>query len=157
MQFQFDITTAPQARPVPVRPGAEGIQDLLRQLIDLQRDSFAQIVELQREQLNHARAIHHENLQRWKNVMLRWGKEFPDLAAKAKQVYPMLEKTYLGLLEHMVQDLIDQGEEGFASEFALQDFIDRHGMRVGQLGHLLSIVGPLSEAAPQPEQPPGTT
>ena len=32
------------------------------------------------------------------------------------------------------------------NDFALQEFLDRHGMRLGQLGHLLNLLGPLSEA-----------
>jgi hypothetical protein len=152
MQFQFDISTNQQPKPVPP-PGAETVPDILRQILDLQREGFTQMLEVQREHLTHARQVHQENLQRWKNMMGRWQKEFPDLAAECKQVYPVLERAYLSMVNTMVQDLIDQGEEGFDSDFALQDFLDRHGVRVGQLVHLLSIVGPLSEAAPNPSEP----
>ena len=155
MQFQFDITTAQQQKPA-VAPGSpQAVGDLLRQLIDLQRDGFVQLLEVQREQLAHAKHVHQENLQRWRNILGRWGKDFPDLAPDCKQVYPVLERAYLHLIQNMVTDLIDQGSDAFDSEFAMQDFLDRHGMRVGQLGHLLGIVGPLSEAGnTQNEQQP---
>lgn len=157
MQFQFDLTTTQQAKPVaPIPTGPDAVPELLRQLLDLHREGFTQVLEVQREHLAHARAVHQENLQRWKNVMAKWAEEFPRLAAQAKRVYPLLERAYLGLLDNMVQDLKEQGDEGFESEFALQDFIDRHGMRVGQLGHMLGVIGPLSEAGPPPEQAPGT-
>jgi hypothetical protein len=154
MQFQFDVSTAAQAKPAPVPSGPEAVPELLRQILDLQRDGFTQMLEVQREHLAHARAVHQEHLQRWKNVMARWNKVFPDLAGNCKQVYPALERAYLNMVDDLVQDLMEQGDEGFDSDFALQDFLDRHGVRVGQLAHLLSIIGPLSEAgAPSNEAP----
>lgn len=154
MQFQFDISTAQQPKPVPPS-GPEAVPELLRQILDLQREGFTQMLEVQREQLAHARQIHMENLQRWKNMLHRWQKDFPDLAGECKQVYPTLERAYLSMVTTLVQDLVDQGEDGFESDFALQDFLDRHGMRVGQLVHLLSIIGPLSEAGPSQSEPAG--
>ena len=155
MQFQFDITTQPQQpKPVPPPSGPEAVPELLRQILDLQREGFTQMLEVQREHLTHARQVHQENMQRWKNVMARWQKEFPDLAGECKQVYPVLERAYLGMVNNLVQDVIDQGREGFDSDFALQDFLDRHGMRVGQLVHLLSIIGPLSEAGTNQNEAP---
>jgi hypothetical protein len=156
MQFQFDVTTANQAKPVPAS-GPEAVAELLRQLIDLQRDGFGQVLEVQREQLAHARQVHQENVQRWRNLLARWDKDFPDLAADCKRAYRQVERSYLALVQSLVADLLDQGEEGFDSEFALQDFLDRHGMRLGQLGHLLAIIGPLSEAGGNQNQAPGAT
>ena len=156
MQFQFDVSTAPQAKPVPAATGPEAVAELLRHMIDLQRDGFTQMLEVQREHLAHARQVHQENLQRWKNVMGRWNKVFSGLAGQCKQVYPSLERAYLSMVDNLVQDLMDQGEDGFDSDFALQDFLDRHGARVGQLAHLLSIIGPLSEAAATQSEPPGS-
>jgi hypothetical protein len=158
MQFQFDVSTAQQPKPTPAAAptGPEGVGQLLRQLLELQREGFTQTLEVQREHLAHAKQVHQENLQRWKNLMARWNKEFPDLAGDCKRVYPHLERAYLNLVNALVQDLLEQGEEGFESDFALQDFIDRHGMRVGQLAHLLSVIGPLSEAAAEQKETPSS-
>jgi hypothetical protein len=157
MQFQFDITTVPQQpKPVPTTNGPEAVPELLRHILDLQREGFTQMLEVQREQLAHARHVHQEHLQRWKNVMSRWIKVFPDLAGQCKKVYPALERSYLSMVDNLVQDLMDQGEDGFDSDFALQDFLDRHGVRVGQLAHLLSIIGPLSEAAAAQSETPSS-
>src|SRR5207247_653436 len=90
MQFQFDVTTAQQPKPVSAPSGPEAVPELLRQILDLQRDGFTQMLEVQREHLTHARQVHQEHLQRWKNVMSRWVKEFPDLAGECKNVYPDL-------------------------------------------------------------------
>jgi hypothetical protein len=155
MQFQFDISTTQQPKPAPAPSGPEAVPELLRQLLDLQREGFTQMLEVQRDHLTHARQIHQENMQRWRNLLGRWDKEFPDLAGQCKQVYPMLERAYLGMVSTIVQDLSDQGDDGFESDFALQDFLDRHGMRVGQLVHLLGIIGPLSEAGAKNEAPSG--
>ena len=158
MQFQFDVTTAAQPKPVPVPSGPEAVPELLRHILDLQRDGFTQMLEVQREHLAHARHVHQEHLLRWKNVLSRWNRVFPDLAGQCKQVYPALERAYLGMVDNLVQDLMEQGDDGFDSDFALQDFLDRHGVRVGQLAHLLSIIGPLSEAgAAQNEAPSSGT
>ena len=154
MQFQFDISTANQPKPAVTPGSGASANDLLRHLIDLQRDGFTQLIELQREQLAHARHVHQEHIQRWKNVLGRWAKDFPDLAGDAKKVYPRLERVYLNFVQNLVTDLMDQGEDGFDSEFALQEFLDRHGMRVSQLGHLLGLIGPLSEAGNNPENSP---
>jgi hypothetical protein len=154
MQFQFDVTTGQQAKPVAAPTGPEAVPELLRQILDMQRDGFTQMLEVQREHLTHAKQVHQEHLQRWKNVMSRWVKDFPDLSGECKKVYPVLERAYLGMVNSLVQDLLDQGADGFDSDFALQDFLDRHGMRVGQLAHLLTIVGPLSEAAANPNETP---
>lgn len=154
MQFQFDITTAAQAKPAPPPSGPEAVPELLRQILDMQREGFTQLLEVQREHLAHARQVHQEHMQRWKNLMSRWDKEFPDLAGDCKRVYPALERAYLGLVNNLAADLIDQGGDGFESDFALQDFLDRHGMRISQLVQLLSVIGPLSEAGPNQNETP---
>jgi hypothetical protein len=43
----------------------------------------------------------------------------------------------------------EQGDDGLDNDFAIQEFIDRYGMKVGQFSHMMSIIGPLSEAAHQ--------
>jgi hypothetical protein len=154
MQFQFDITTAQQPKPVPPPATPEAIPEILRQILDLQREGFTQMLEVQREHLAHARQVHQEHMQRWRNLLGRWEKEFPDLAGQCKQGYPVLERAYLGLVSNISQELADQGADGFESDFALQDFLDRHGMRIGQLVQLLSIIGPLSEAGPNQNETP---
>lgn len=155
MQFQFDVsTTAAPPKPAAAPGTPEALTELLRQLIDLQRDGFSQVLEVQREHLAHAKHVHQENMQRWRNLLGRWDKEFPTLAAECKQVYPLLERAYLNMVQNLVQDLLEQAEDGFESEFALHDLLDRHGMRLGQLGHVLGVIGPLSEAGHNQSQTP---
>lgn len=150
MQFQFDIAptaSVPQPRP----PVTESAPELLRQLIDIQRDGFAQMVELQREHLNHVRAMSQDSVARWRNLLARWETELPEFAENCKKAYPLLERSYIHLLSNLVEDLAHQGDDALETEFAVQEFLDRYAMKVGQLSHLLSIIGPLSEAAQQNE------
>lgn len=152
MQFQFDVATNNAAPPpAPQQPSAETVPDLLRQMLELQREQLAQLVELQREQLNQARAASQDSLARWRNLLTRWQKDQPDFAGNCKQAYPLLEKAYVQILSGLVEELSQQGDEALDNEFAVQEFLDRYGMRLGQLSHILSVIGPLAEAANQGE------
>jgi len=156
MQFSFDVTSAnaakPAAAPLPQGSSLEVVADLLRQMVDAQREQhqlMGQILEVTREQLGHSRMVHQENMARWRNLMARWEKDYPELSSHCKKIYPVMEKAYLQMIENLAHEVADQGDEALDNDFALQDFLDRHGMRVSQLGHLLGIVGPLSEAGPE--------
>ena len=58
---------------------------------------------------------------------------------------------YGSIIASLVEELRQSGEEALENEFALQDFLDRYGMRLGQLGNILNLVGPLAEASQQSE------
>jgi hypothetical protein len=153
MQFQFDIASTAKAPPSapPMRITPESVPDLLWQILELQRDQFGQMLDLQREQLNHAKATAQDNLARWRNLLTRWAEQYPQFAEQCKLAYPIMERCYVQMLGTMVEELSQQGEDALDSEFAVQEFLDRYGMKIGQLSHLLGIVGPLSEAALQNE------
>ncbi len=154
MQFQFDIansTTTP-ALPQPQPPvTAETVPDLLRQILETQREHLAQMLDIQREHLNHVRQQAQDQQARWRNLLSRWQSEHPAFSEHCKQAYPLLEKAYVQMLASMTEDLAEQGDEALDSEFTVQEFLDRFGMRIGQLSHLLSVIGPLAEAAHQSE------
>jgi hypothetical protein len=156
MQFQFDFaapTTTP-APPAPQQPADAA--ELLRQLLELQRDmavqqreALAQLLAVQQEHLNHVRAAALDAQARWRNLLTRWQTQHPEFANYCRQAYPLLEKAYVGLLDGMAEELSQQGDEALDNDFSVQDFLDRYGMRLGQLSHLLSVLGPLAEAAGQ--------
>jgi hypothetical protein len=62
---------------------------------------------------------------------------------------PLLERCY----GQLISDLTDRlGEEdALDSQFAVQEFLDRYGMRLAQLGTILNLVAPLAEAGSQGE------
>ena len=159
MQFQFD-TSQQHLRPpsAPQQPG-DGPLELLRQMLEAQRDTGAQTRELltqilavQQEQLNHARTSAADAQARWRNLLSRWQEQHPEFANHCRQAYPLLEKAYVSLLVGMAEEVAQQGDDALENDFSVQEFLDRYGMRVGQMSHLLSVLGPLAEAAAQNEQ-----
>jgi hypothetical protein len=147
MQFQFNVASSSATPPAP--PPAETVPELLRLILEVQREQLGQILEVQKEQLQHARATAQDNLSRWRQMISRWQKEQPDFAAHCMKAYPLMEKAYVQMLAHMVEELSEEDASSLDNEFAIQEFLDRYGMKIGQFSHLLGIVGPLSEAAHQ--------
>jgi hypothetical protein len=143
MNFQIDVTSAVPATPAepPPAPLSSDTVDLLRQ-----------ILEVQREQLNlqRAAAAAHDNTARWKAFLSRWQQEFPDLAEGCRKSLPLLERTYGRLITELTTRLGDE-DDTLDNDFGLQEFLDRYGMRLAQLGTILNLVAPLAEAGSQNE------
>ena len=55
--------------------------------------------------------------------------------------------AHAGILSALVEDVRDRGGDGIDNDFTLQEFLDRYGMRLGQMSHLLNLVSPLAEMA----------
>ena len=153
MQFQFDVATGATPPKPAQQPPAETVPELLRQILEGQREHYAQLLDVQREQLAQARAAAQDALARWKNLLSRWQKEHPEFSEHCKKAYPVLERAYVTMLVGLVEELAQEPDEALDTEFSVQEFLDRYGMRVGQLSHILSVVGPLAEAANQAEPP----
>ena len=47
--------------------------------------------------------------------------------------------------------LRDDGPDAIDNEFTLGEFLDRYGMKINQLGTILSLVTPVAESAPRPQ------
>ena len=140
MNFQMDVTPVlpPTAPPAAPTPDPETIT-LLKQ-----------ILEVQREHLAYLRAAHDVG-SRWRAFMARWREDFPDLATSCKEVVPLLEKSYGALISELADQLRQQGDNALENDFALQEFLDRYGMRLAQLGTILNLVAPLAESSSQGE------
>jgi hypothetical protein len=142
MQSQFNVTSYLPAAPAKAGDCLAGgeVSELLRQLL-----------EVQREQLAHQKqaAAAQDHGARWRALMARWTEEFPGLGEGCKQALPLLEKAYGALVAQLVEELREQGTDALDTDFALQDFLDRYGMRLGQLGNILNLVAPLAEAGSQ--------
>src|ERR1700738_5241643 len=119
MQFQIDIASTSASPPANLQPPTpETVPDLLRQILDLQRDQLTQILEVQKGHLNHVRAITQDNMSRWRNLLARSQTEHPDFAEHCKKAYPLLEKSYVQLLAGIVEEVAQQGDEALDNEFA---------------------------------------
>lgn len=113
-------------------------------------DSLRQLLEVQREQLAvlKAQAAAADSIARWRAFLARWQTDFPDIGTACKQVLPVVERAYLTLMQDLTDRLKDDSNDPIDTDFALGEFLDRYGMRLGQLGTVLSQLGPLADAAP---------
>ena len=64
---------------------------------------------------------------------------------------PALERAYGNIISDLADELRENEQDGMSNDFALQDFLDRYGIRLGQLGNILNLVGPIAEASAQKE------
>src|SRR5437868_11849622 len=140
MQFQIDVTSTASTRAAdssPPVPGSAETIDLLRQML-----------EVQREQLAYQKAAlqAHDAAARWRSFLSRWKEDFPGLSDACKRALPTLERCYGQLIVELTSNLNDQGSDALDNNFALQQFLDRYGMRLAQLGTILHLGGPLADA-----------
>ena len=143
MQSQFDITSIAQPKPpAPPEPNA-GMADLLRQLLEVQREQLAHM---------QATAAAHDTSGRWRALLARWREEFPGLPEACREALPILERAYGGILFALAEELRQNGSDALDNDFALQDFLDRYGLRLGQMGNIVNLVAPLAEVAQQQQQ-----
>lgn len=135
MHFQFDV--APTARAKTVTPdetqASSETAELLRQLLDIQREQL---------QLLRTTASAHDSNHRWRSFLSRWQEDFGALPSACKKVLPQLERAYITLIADLAAHL---NEEALDNDFTLGEFLDRYGIRLGQLGSILHLVGPLAE------------
>ena len=76
--------------------------------------------------------------------MARWRDEFPDLSDGCRRAMPHLERCYGQMITDLTERIGD--EDSLDNDFAVQEFLDRYGMRLAQLGTILNLVAPLAEA-----------
>lgn len=134
------VYVMPPALTVQGQPPHSGeLADLLRQLVALQQE---QIGLLKTQQTSQANA---DGSARWKSFLARWESEFPGLGTACKQVLPHLERAYLSLIRDLTDKLLAE-PDSLTDEFLLSEFLDRYGMRLGQLGNLMSQLAPLADA-----------
>ena len=107
---------------------------------------------MQKEQLSYQRAAAaaHDMGARWRAYLSRWQQEFPGLGDACKKAMPSLERSF-GKLVAELTTCVNDDDEAIDNEFALQEFLDRYGMRLAQLGTILNLVAPLAEAGSQGE------
>ena len=137
MQFQFDMSGPSMPPPQPPADSAN-LAGILQE-----------ILEVQRQQLNHLQTLvsAHDGAARWRAFLARWREDFPELADACRQAIPTLERTYSKLISELTDQLGPNGADSLESDFVLQEFLDRYGMRLTQLGTLLNMVAPLADAS----------
>ena len=141
---QFQVTpfaASPVEAPRELPPGTESVE-LLRQILEIQREQLG---------LARAAAAAHDAGARWRALLARWRQDFPDLSEACKEAIPILERTYGAMMAELAEQLRQDGNGALESDFALQEFLDKYGMRLAQLGTILNLVAPLAEASAQSE------
>src|SRR5262249_8531532 len=144
MNSQFDVTSytsTPVEPPKEMAPGLEAVY-LLRQIVEHQREQIA---------LLRATAAAHDAGSRWRAFLAKWRDDFPDLPDGSREAMLVLERTYAAMLAELVEYLRQNGTGALDTDFTLQEFLDRYGMKLAQLGTILNLVGPLAEASSQGE------
>ncbi len=134
------LPTAPLG-PLPSSESA----DLLRQLLDVQKEQLA---------LSKNAAAAADSQTRWKNFLARWQTEFPDIGIACKEVLPIIERTYLRMIAELTARLRGDEPDDLESEFVLAEFLDKYGLRLSQLGTIVSQLSPIADATPSPAVEP---
>ena len=122
----------PEAPPAP-----NELAELLRQLLAVQQEQVA---------LMKTQQTKDDNSARWRSFLARWEAEFPGIGTACKQVLPILERAYLGVIRDLTDKLLAEPDP-LGDEFLLSEFLDRFGIRLGQLGNLLGQLAPLADAS----------
>jgi len=140
MHFQFEVSALvpPPADAARAEAPAGDLADLLREMLEVQREQL--------QWLRHS-ANAHDAGNRWRAVLSRWQNDFSDLPAACKSVLPQLERAYIAQIAELTEHLRQDGDDPIGNEFALSEFLDRFGIRLSQLGGILSLVGPLADIA----------
>lgn len=147
MQFEFVVTPSTQTdMSPPTNDSGSEVAELLRQLLEVQREQLT---------LQRAAAQAHDMGSRWRSYLNRWQQEFPELPEACKYALPILERSYGQVIADLATHFREHGADALESDFALGDFLDRYGMRLNQLGTILSLVAYIAEAtnSAQPEEP----
>jgi len=139
MQFECVVTPA-SAAPIPTGDPSLETTALLREMLEIQREQL---------QLQRNAAAAHDMNSRWRAFLARWQQDFPDLPDACRTALPILERTYGTLVGELADHL--RNNDVADNEFTLAEFLDRYGMRLGQLGNLLSMVAFLAEASSPPQ------
>ena len=138
MDAPLYAAATPVRMPDAAPAGGGEVAELLRQVVELQREQLA---------VARAQAHAHDAAARWRPFLARWEGEFPGVGGACRRVLPSVERAYLGLVQELTERL-ETADAELDSEFALQEFLDRYGVRLAQLGAVLGALGPLAEAAP---------
>jgi hypothetical protein len=137
MQFQFEMS-GPGMPPAQPPADLAGLGTLLQQMLEIQRQQLAHLQTL---------VSAHDGAARWRAFLARWRQDFPELADACRQAIPTLERTYSKIISELTDQLGENGSDALENDFALQEFLDRYGMRLTQLGTLLNMVAPLADAS----------
>ena len=111
-------------------------------------DLLRELIEVQREQLTVLRAQQAatDDRARWRGMHARHADDFPELPGECRTVLPLVEKAYLTAVGELTAELSDPDAD--MSEFRVNELLDRHVPRLGQLWSVLTQVSQLAAVGP---------
>ena len=144
MNSPLYVVSSPLKMPadLPPVPGSE-VADLLRQLLDVQREQVS---------LLKAQQAAQDSTSKWRAFLNRWEGDFPNIGGACKEILPHLERSYLTMIRELTDRLRADDRDDLDNEFVMNEFLDRYGIRLGQLGNIISQIGPIADAAPAPTE-----
>ena len=145
MNSPLYVVSSPIQMPadLPPVPGTE-TADLLRQLLDVQREQV---------NLLRAQVAAQDGLAKWRAFLSRWDGEFPNIGGACKEILPALERAYLNMIRELTDRVRAGDRDDLDDEFVMGEFLDRYGIRLGQLGNIISQLSPIADAAPPATAP----
>jgi len=146
MHHQITVTQSIPAGKMAVpstTPASSELTDLLKQILEVNREQAQMLRTLVAAQDHSAR---------WKAFLARWQGLLPNLGDQCRQALPSLESAF-GKVIHELSQKLTEDSEVLDEEFCLQEFLDRYGNRISQLGTMLNMVSPLADAAPAKDPP----
>jgi hypothetical protein len=139
MHFQFIVAPPTPGLTPPAAPATETSTELLRQILEVQREQLAL--------LQSAKAPENDgNLARWRNFFDRWHEDFPHLPTAMQEALSAIERAFLRLMDEMTGYLKDDDARGLDDDFALGEFLDKFAIRASQIGTMMNMLGQMAEA-----------
>ena len=140
MNSPLYVVSSPVQMPADLPPvPLSEVGDLLRQMLDVQREQV---------QLLKAQVAAQDGLAKWRAFLSRWDGEFPNIGGACKEILPVLERAYLGMIRELTDRLRAGERDDLDNEYVMGEFLDRYGTRLGQLGNIISQLSPIADAAP---------
>jgi hypothetical protein len=105
---------------------------------------------LQREQLDQLRHLTAllDHSVRWRQFAEKLAQEQPDLVKQSKHAIRSLEQSYGQVLGDLTENLVDRDDEPLGSDYQLQEFLDRYGVRLSHLANILNALRPIGDLPP---------
>lgn len=143
---QFDVS----AQPVPAtasHDSSAGLdsQGLLREILDVQRRSCDLLVQL-------VGVVSQQQRQRQAELKA-WREANPDLAVACRDAAEALSKVHADFLATVAREGAESAEDMLESDYALGEFIDRHGPRLAHFNGLMQVLGQLAAGPPTGQEP----
>jgi hypothetical protein len=126
-------------------PQSEPVQEPLSELCSLTRELLS-VQNRQNSLLEKLISQINQSQQRKTIELALWKRANPDLAYFCRRAAAKLERVQTDLLSSITEEVDENAETFLDSEFALNEFVDRFGMKFVHLNTLLQVLTQLGNA-----------